>query len=87
MQVHEIEKMLNTWMQHADELRSQYDWLLFFNVPKLLLLHSLLRAKKPDLEAIVHEISFLFSNEQASWESMRKLVKVSSGKSEGEGLG
>ena len=59
------------------ELRNQFDWLLFFSVPKLLLLYGLLREEGPDLEAIVHEISFLCCNEQATWESVRKIVQVS----------
>ena len=60
-----------------DELRNQYHWLLFFSVPKLLLLYHLLREKKPNVEAIVHEISFLCSNEQAAWKSTHDLVELS----------
>ena len=67
--------MLTTWMQSVDELRNQYDWLLFFSMPKLLILYDLLQAERSNLEAIVHEISFLCSNEQADWKSV--LVKVS----------
>ena len=59
------------------ELRHQYEWLLFFSVPKLLLLYHLLKEEKPNLEAIVHEISFLCSNTQEAWESALKMVKVS----------
>ena len=68
--------MLTTWMQHVTKLRNQYDWLLFFSVPKMLLLYHLLQDEKPNLEAIVHEISFLCSNEQATMESIQKRVKV-----------
>ena len=64
-------------MQHVNELRSQYHWLLFFSVPKLLLLYRLLQEKKINVEAIVHEISFLCSNEQASWKNAHDLVEVS----------
>ena len=71
--------MLTTWADRVDELRNQYDWLLFFSMPKLLLLYDLLQAESPNLEAIVHEISFLCSNQQPSWENVQKLVKVSSG--------
>ena len=68
--------MLTAWLRHVDELRSQYDWLLFFNVPKLLLLYHLLLEENPNLEAIVHEISFLCSNEQGALESVRVAVEV-----------
>ena len=57
------------------ELRKKYRWLLFFSVPKLLLLYHLLREQ--NLAAIVHEISFLFSNTQASLESAE--VEVNGG--------
>ena len=64
-------------MQHVAELRSQYNWLLFFSVPKLLLLYHQLQEENPSVEAIVHEISFLCSNEQATWKNAHKLVEVS----------
>ena len=73
-QVHETEKMLTNWMQRVAELRSQYDWLLFFSVPKLLLVYHLLQEE--NVEAIVHEISFLCSNEQDAWKSAQVEVKV-----------
>lgn len=73
-QVHETEKMLTNWMQRVAELRSQYDWLLFFSVPKLLLVYHLLQ--EGNVEGIVHEISFLCSNEQDAWKSAQVEVKV-----------
>ena len=66
--------MLTNWMQRVAELRSQYDWLLFFSVPKLLLVYHLLQEE--NVEAIVHEISFLCSNEQDAWKSAQVEVKV-----------
>lgn len=69
--------MLTSWLKSVAELRSQYNWLLFFSVPKLLLLYHLLKANKPNLEAIVHEISFLCYKDQAAWESTQKKVEVS----------
>ena len=66
------------WMERVAELRSQYDWLLFFSVPKLLCLYHLLQEEDLNLEAIVHEISFLCSNEQAAWESALEMVQVNS---------
>ena len=68
--------ILNTWKERVVELRSQYDWLLFFSMPKLLRLYYLLQVKDPNLEAIVHEISFLCCNEQAALESTWKMVEV-----------
>ena len=69
--------LLTRWEQQMTELRHQYKWLLFFSVPKLLLLYHLLQEENPNLEAIVHEIIFLCSNTQEAWESALKMVKVS----------
>ena len=68
--------ILTPWKKRVAELRSQYDWLLFFSMPKLLRLYYLLQVEDPNLEAIVHEISFLCCNEQAALESMWKMVEV-----------
>ena len=69
--------VLTTWMESVDELRNKYDWLLFFSLPKLLFLYHLLRAEDPNPEAVVHEISFLCSNEQAAWKEVQVGVEVS----------
>ena len=71
--------LLTEWIQHVAALRNKYDWLLFFKVPKLLLLYHLLTAKDPNLEAIMHEISFLCSNKQEAWERTLEMVKVGRG--------
>ena len=69
--------ILTKWIEDVAALRNKYDWLLFFSVPKLLLLYHLLMAKDPKLKAIMHEISFLCSNEQEAWTRTFKMVKVS----------
>ena len=70
--------MLAEWMQLVDELRNQYHWLLFFRMQKMLLLYHQLKEKKPNVEVIVHEISFLCRNEQATWKSVQNMVEVGS---------
>ena len=69
--------MLDEWIQHVDKLRAQYHWLLFFSMPKILLLYHLLQEK--NVEAIVREISFLCHNDQAAWENAQVVVEVSGG--------
>ena len=71
--------MLTKWVQHVDELRNQYHWLLFFSVPKILRLYHLLQEKNPNVGAIVHDISFLCCNEQAALKNAQVVVEVSSG--------
>ena len=65
------------WMDSVDKLRTKYDWLLCFSMPKLLLLYHLLQAEDPNLDAIMHEISFLCSNEPGDWEGIQVEVEVS----------
>ena len=76
LQICKAEKLLAKWTQDVDELRNQYHWLLFFSMPKMLRLNHLLWEKNPNVEAIVHEISFLCCNEQAALESIWKMVEV-----------
>ena len=76
--------MLAKWIQLVDELRNQYHWLLFFRTPKMLLLYHLLKRKKPNVEAIVQEISFLCHNEQAAWKSVQNMVEVRCGRNKKE---
>ena len=64
------------WSDKVSQLRREYSWLLFFSVPKLLLLHSLVDEMQPDLAAIVAEISFLFENDSDVREKLSSVVKV-----------
>ena len=68
--------MLTKWMQSVSELRDKYNWLLFFSMPKLLRLFHLLQEETLNMELIVHEISFLCCNEQATLKSVQKMVEV-----------
>ena len=59
--VSKMESEVTSWKTKVAELHSLYNWLLYFSVPKLLLLHQLLLfpTKEDTCENIVHEISFL----------------------------
>ena len=67
-----------SWLGKVSQLRREYSWLLFFSVPKLLLLHSLVDELQPDLAAIVSEISFLFENDSDVREKLTNVLKVKS---------
>ena len=60
------------------ELRSQYDWLLFFSVPKLLAIYGLLTYTEPEeqLDQLMHEISFLFCNNQVTRDAVKANMEV-----------
>lgn len=91
LQVADTEQVLTSWAKRVAELRSLHDWLLFFSVPKLLLLHRLLieagapaeRAGPPAegerarrLAEVVREVSFLCENSADTREHLMRGVKV-----------
>lgn len=77
--VKETEAELMGWITSVTELRSKHSWLLFFSVPKLLKLHSLLTGEisEDDLDKIVCEISFLCVNKVSAVTDIKAGVKVS----------
>ena len=60
------------------ELRAQYDWLLFFSIPKILNLYKLLISSDLNiqLDFIIHEISFLCKNDVRTREDLKHRVQV-----------
>ena len=78
--VKETEQTVIAWGHRVDEFRSQYDWLLFFSIPKLLCLYKMLSDKELDsrlqLDKIVHEISFLCKNDVFAREGLLQNVQV-----------
>ena len=62
------------------ELRSQYDWLLFFSIPKILRLYKLLSGsedcEQEEVDKIVCEISFLCQNDVSTRNTLKKIVQV-----------
>ena len=73
----DTERLVQKWSENVSQLRREYSWLLFFSVPKLLLLYSLVDEQEPNLAAIVAEISFLFENSVKVRENLTTVLKVS----------
>ena len=78
--VKETEIILQTWTHEVEQLRSEFSWLLFFGVPKLLRLYHLLNEEQENMEVhlkrIVHEISFLCVNSVDARKRMNVKVQV-----------
>ena len=77
LQVTKAESTLTEWINKVEELHTSYKWLLFFRVPKLMILYDLLRADKPCISEIVQEIGFLFKRDAASRALLQGVVMVS----------
>ena len=79
VQVRLMEHTVKEWSRDVDKLLLKYDWLLLFNIPKLLKLSKLLRsAFRPDSDAeeIMVEIGFLFCSDVQAREEVIVAIKV-----------
>ena len=63
-------------MNEVENLLSSNKWLLFFRVPKLMVLYEALTAKTPSVSAIIQEIGFLFKRNVHTSEIFKNAVKV-----------
>lgn len=77
--------MLSKWREEVSLLRIQYEQLLFFSIPKLLHLFRMITAEKPDINAIVQEVGFLFQNKPLVLKKLKETVQV--GWQEGKCMG
>ena len=61
-----LEEKLSDWRQKLKQLRSEYDKLLFFHIPKLLRMFKMLYCGSSSVLAnvpqLVQEVSFLFDS-------------------------
>lgn len=77
IRVFEVQNAVEEWEQEVSELRSQYAWLLYFSIPKMLLLFKLLKSRSQSIDAIVHEVSFIVYNQKVETTELRQGVLVS----------
>lgn len=78
IRVKEVENELVEWKESLTKLHSEYSWLLFFRIPKLLKLYHLIMDSVEGRETkIVHEISFLCTNTTKERLKMKRKVEVS----------
>ena len=79
--VADVEKQVMDWSKKVTTLRSKYSWLLFFSVPKLLLLYQMVKEANLDLDSdienVMGEVAFLFENGKNVRSILRPIVKVS----------
>jgi len=79
--VQSTQRLLGEWTQEVGQLHSQYRWLLYLNMPKLLkLYHLLCRCEEGEengrVDSIVHEVSFISQNNSIEREKLRAGVEV-----------
>ncbi len=60
----------------VSELRSEYEQLLFFSIPKLLHLYQNLMEGKSNINNIVNDVSILFQNSREVQRKIKYTIKV-----------
>lgn len=76
-QVLDARDVLKTWISEVEQLHNSNKWLLFFRIPKLLLLYKVLTYESCDVTRIHQEIGFLFQRDVTSRQELNKALQVS----------
>ena len=76
IQVLQVQEEVEEWKVEVSKLRAQHSWLLYFSIPKMLLLHKQITSSSPDIDAIVHEVSFIVYNQKIGRTKLRRGVIV-----------
>ena len=58
------------------ELHKKYEWLMFFSVPKVIVLQQMLISDEPEVDSIVEGIGPLLVNTPSAREALSAAVKV-----------
>ena len=77
LQVNDVSKSVVTWEEQMAELRTEYEQLLYFSVPKLLHLYQNLTVSEPSPESIIHDVGFLFENTPSVQAQLKLAIQVS----------
>ena len=79
-QVYKASTELSDWKMMVSNLRSEYEQLLFFSIPKLLHLYQNLLGGHHNIASIVNDVSILFQNKHEVQRKLKHTVKVSYGR-------
>lgn len=79
IQVYDASKSLTEWKEMVNTLRSEYEQLLYFSIPKLLHLYQNLVGGQLNIGKIVNDVSVLFQNGHDVQRKLRQTVKVRGG--------
>lgn len=77
--VQELQTSVTNWKHIISELRANYTWLLYFSIPKLLLLHEIICSSlegTEKLEKTIQEVSCLTVSQPPEGVMLRERVKV-----------
>ena len=73
-------KDIAEWSQWISEQRDNHPWLLFFSIPRIIQLQEAVKSSIPDkqerLDKILHEVSFLITNQRLERERLQQEIEV-----------
>jgi len=65
------------WVDEVEKLHNSNEWLLFFRIPKLIVLFETLRSEECDVARVHQEIGFLFQRDIPTRQKLHEAIKVS----------
>ena len=68
--------VLAKWISEVEQLHNSNKWLLFFRIPKLLMLYKVLTSESCNVTTIHQEIGFLFQRDVTSRQELNKALEV-----------
>ena len=74
--MHSANTKYNSWMKNVEDLLNECKWLLFFTIPKLLLIHSLLEDGKMARRNLMLEFYYIFKRNQETWKTVDEATEV-----------
>lgn len=76
-QVSEAQSVLTDWLTEVEQLHNSNKWLLFFRIPKLIMLHEALMSERCDVARIHQEIGLLFHRDETTRQKLHEALEVS----------
>lgn len=79
--VKETQQLVAELSHKVSKLRSDYKWLLYFSVPKMLRLYQFINpseliGKTKKINSILHEVSFMAVNQTSEREKLKNSIQV-----------
>ena len=76
IQVDEESSKCESWMRKLDSLLSEFKWLSFFTISKLLLIYSALIDERTSKRELMLEFYHIFKRDNKTWKVVEHATEV-----------
>lgn len=76
LQVHKANLRCDTWIREVDIVLRRFKWLVFFTIPKLLILHSAVADRMTSRRKIMLEFYHIFKRDIQTWREVERATEV-----------